>query len=171
MSSPTEWQAGRTPSSVAGQPGTAWVEYDLSAADETKSGKQWKRFENDVMHYPYWIHGNAGIGSTVIRFAAATGNARYEGIAREIAESTFLKYTYNSGLFEWLTGIGEFMLDMYIYTNDPSYLDKAFDIAETLLWFRMERPSGAAYPGRWLKKFRQTTALAQRVSACFSIAY
>lgn len=128
------------------------LEHDLSTADMTKSGKQWKRFENDVMHYPYWIHGNAGIGSTVIRFAAATGSARYERIAREIAESTFLKYTYNAGLFEGLTGIGEFMLDMYLYTRERSYLDKAFDIAETLLWFRMERPSGAAYPGRWLRK-------------------
>jgi hypothetical protein len=55
-------------------------------------------------------------------------------------------------LFEGLTGIGEFMLDMYKFTGDQDYYHKALDIADTVLCFKIEKLEGVAYPGRWLMR-------------------
>ncbi|MCC6455719.1 MAG: lanthionine synthetase C family protein [Caldilineaceae bacterium] len=128
------------------------LEFDLANRVESKVGWQWKRFQEDTLLYPYWIHGSAGIGSTLIRFSHLLGIARYETLARQIAEDTFIKYAFIPSLFEGLAGIGEFMLDMFYLTRDETYRDRAFDIADTVLWFRIDRPEGVAYPGRWLTR-------------------
>lgn len=77
------------------------------------------------------------------------GIERYETLARKIAEDTFIKYSFTPSLFEGLTGIGEFMLDMFHFTGDQAYRHKALDIADTVLWFKIDKPEGVAYPGRW----------------------
>ncbi len=128
------------------------LEYDLSKKINSEIGMQWKRFENDNLLYPYWIHGNSGIGSILFRFYEVLGDEKYLKLAEQIAQDTFVKYSFNPGLFEGLAGIGEFMYDSFVYTKNESFLNKAFDIAETLLWFKIEKPSGIAYPGRWLTK-------------------
>ncbi|WP_424851791.1 hypothetical protein [Streptomyces sp. SAI-170] len=76
----------------------------------------------------------------------------YGELARCIADDTYVKYAFVPGLFEGLSGIGEFMLDMYVFTGEERYRRNAFDIAETLLWFRIEGEDGTAFPGRWLTR-------------------
>lgn len=44
------------------------------------------------------------------------------------------------------------MLDVYRSTGDEEYWNKACDIAETILWFRVEDDGGIAFPGRWLNR-------------------
>jgi hypothetical protein len=131
---------------------TRSLEFDLAKRVESEVGWQWKRFEDDTLLYPYWIHGSAGIGSTLVRFHHLLGIERYEILARKIAEDTFIKYSFIPSLFEGLTGIGEFMLDMFHFSADQAYRHKALDIADTVLWFKIDKPEGVAYPGRWLTR-------------------
>jgi lantibiotic modifying enzyme len=128
------------------------LEFDLASKVESEVGWQWKRFQNDTLLYPYWIHGSAGIGSTLIRFYHLLGIERYKSLACEIAVETFIKYSFIPGLFEGLAGIGEFMLDMFYFTGEKVYRHNAFDVADTILWFKIDKPEGIAYPGRWLTR-------------------
>jgi hypothetical protein len=43
-----------------------------------------------------------------------------------------------------LSGIGEFLIDMYYFTGEPKYLRDAFKLAEGVLLFEIERPEGIA---------------------------
>lgn len=128
------------------------LEFDLLNKVETKAGWQWKRFQDDIVLYPYWIHGSAGVGSTLIRFYYLLGIERYKTLACQIANDIFIKYAFSPNLFGGLTGIGEFMLDMFHLTGEEAYRHKAFDIADTILWFKIDKPEGVAYPGRWLSR-------------------
>lgn len=128
------------------------LEFDLSNRVESAVGWQWKRFQDDTLLYPYWIHGSAGIASVLIRFYRLLGTKRYLDLACEIANDTFIKYSFIPSLFEGLAGIGELMIDMYQFTGSESYRNKAYDIADTISWFKIDRPQGIAYPGRWLTK-------------------
>ena len=130
----------------------AGLEFDLINKIESQVGWQWKRFEDDKLLYPYWIHGSAGVGSILIRFYELLGIERYRDLAYRIGHDTFIKYSYIPSLFEGLSGIGEFMLDVFRVTGDETFLSNAFDIAETVTWFGIERPEGIAFPGRWLTR-------------------
>jgi lantibiotic modifying enzyme len=128
------------------------IEYDLANKVESEVGWQWKRYEGDTVLYPYWIHGSAGIGAVLVRFAHLCNDERYWTLARQIASDTLIKYAFVPSLFEGLAGIGELMLDLYRFTGEEGYRRDALDVAETVLWFKMERPEGIAYSGRWLTR-------------------
>jgi len=128
------------------------LEFDLANKSDSEVGWQWKRLEDDTVLYPYWIHGSAGIGSTLVRFARLLGADRYRALADRIAEDTFVKYSFIPSLFDGLAGIGELMVDMWSLTADEAYREYAFDIADTMLWFKIDRPEGVAYPGGWLTR-------------------
>ncbi|XXF76975.1 lanthionine synthetase C family protein [Myxococcaceae bacterium GXIMD 01537] len=128
------------------------MEYDIAQKVESAVGWQWRRFEGDSLLYPYWIHGAAGVAGTLIRLHQLTGVERYASLAERIADDSYIKYSFIPCLFEGLAGIGELMLDMYRYTGKEHYLDRAHDIAESVLWFRIDRPEGTAFPGRWLTR-------------------
>ncbi|MCG5213022.1 lanthionine synthetase C family protein [Streptosporangium sp. KLBMP 9127] len=128
------------------------LEFDLANRVENELGWQWRRFQGDAVLYPYLIHGSAGVGSTVIRFAHVLGVERYEAAARKIADDVLVKYAFLPSLFEGLAGIGEFMLDMFRFTGEERFRRNAFDIAESILWFKIDRPQGVAFPGRWLTR-------------------
>jgi hypothetical protein len=128
------------------------LEFDLANKTEGELGWGWQRTEGDNVSMPYWIHGSAGVGGVAIRISRLLGIQRYDALARRIADDAFLKYSVFPGLFDGLTGIAELMLDMFHFTGDEIYRDRAFDIAETLLWFGIERTEGVAWPGNWLSR-------------------
>ncbi|NYV72855.1 lanthionine synthetase LanC family protein [Streptomyces sp. UH6] len=128
------------------------LEFDLAHATVGELGMQWPRIRGGTVVYPYWIHGSAGVGSTLVRFHHVLGGERYGDLARRVADDTYVKYTYTPGLFEGLSGIGEFMLDMHCFTGEERYRRRALDIAETLLWFAVESEDGTAFPGRSLTR-------------------
>ena len=128
------------------------LDFDLTNAEQNEWGLTWRRWENDTTIRPYWIHGAAGIGSVVIRFYQALGSPDFLIIARCIAESLFIKFTVTPGQFEGMAGIAEFMLDMYVFTGDEIYRDRAIDLAETILWFKVRRSRGVAWPSVSLDK-------------------
>src|SRR5262249_36783205 len=90
----------------------------------------WNRAEGDPMEVPYWRFGSAGIGSVLIRFAAILGDARYRDLAEKAANSVVVKYAVFPGQFAGLTGIGEFLVDMYHFTGDEKYLNDACKVAD-----------------------------------------
>lgn len=128
------------------------LEFDLNHVRESGVGMQWPRFQDDTIVYPYWIHGSAGVGSVLIRFHHLLGIERYGVLARRVADDAFIRYSYTPGLFEGLAGIGELMLDMYRFTSEEHYRSKAFMIADTIQWFRIETEDGTAFPGRALSR-------------------
>ncbi|WP_426367971.1 lanthionine synthetase C family protein [Streptomyces sp. E-08] len=128
------------------------IDYDLAHRMETPLGWQWKSFDGDTLVKPYWITGGAGIGSTLVRFHRVLGDARFLAAARRIANDAAVKFSVEPGQFEGLAGIGEFMTDLHIHTGEPMYHDLALDMAETVMWFRINRPEGVAWPGRWLRR-------------------
>ena len=128
------------------------LEYDLANKLETTNGTTWLRYENDPLNYPYFVHGGAGVGAVVVRFARELGGERYRAWADEIAGALDMKWAVLPGLFDGLSGIAELSLDMHELTGEPAYLARAHDQAETVLWFRVAMPEGKAFPGRLLFK-------------------
>lgn len=128
------------------------VEHDLANKLDTVNGTTFRRFEGDGLNYPYLLHGGAGIGSVVTRFARHVDREHYERWAAEIGGALDMKWTVHPGLLHGLAGVGEFSLDLYHATGDEQYLERAHDQAETLLWFGIPMPEGLAFPGRMLLK-------------------
>jgi lantibiotic modifying enzyme len=130
----------------------AAFEFDFAHRIETPWGWSWPARIGDEIVLPYWGSGGAGIGGVALRLHEALGDARYLEIATTVADDTFAKWTIQPGLVSGLTGIGEFMLDCYRFTRRPQYLERAYDIARTLLLYRVPRPEGVAYPDRWMRR-------------------
>lgn len=129
------------------------VGFELQRRIEGLAGWSWPKSEDAGRQgrvlLPYFQHGSAGIGAVVARFYRYLGE-EYRSPAEKIAESLIVKWTMTPGLFEGLGGIAEFMLDMFEVGGQEHYREHARDMAETILWYRIEKPEGYAFPGRWL---------------------
>ena len=110
----------------------------------------WHRSAEDSLLSPYWRYGTAGVGSALIRFAAVLDDERYRDLAVKAARYSSAKYVVYPGQFVGLSGMGEFLLDMYRFTGDQRHLRDARRLAETILLFRVPRPAGVAFPGEEL---------------------
>jgi hypothetical protein len=128
------------------------LDSDNANRSESAVGLQWKRFEGDSLLFPYFVHGSAGVGAVALRVSALLGIERYAELAVRLGKDAYIKWSYIPSLFEGLTGIGEFLLDLYLASGDADYYAKALDLAETILWFEIEKPEGIAFPGRWLTR-------------------
>jgi hypothetical protein len=90
------------------------------------------------------------VGSALIRFHALLGDARYKDLAERAARAAAMKYTVFPSQFVGLSGVGEFLIDMYCYTGEEKYLDDAYRVAEGVRLFQIQRPEGIAFPGEEL---------------------
>src|SRR5262249_40875900 len=52
-----------------------------------------------------------------------------------------------AGQFVGLSGMGEFLLDMYRFTGDPRYRKEAQRIAGGILLYAVPEPAGIGFPG------------------------
>ncbi len=129
---------------------TSALDYEIAHGRIDDQNAAWDRAEGDSMEVPYWRFGSSGIGSVLIRFAAILGDNRYRVLAEKTANYVGTKYTVFPGQFAGLTGIGEFLLDMYYFTGEEKYLNDAFRIADGVLLFQIKRPEGIAWPGEEL---------------------
>jgi len=136
----------------------AGFEFDFAYRLESPWGWTWPAQIGGDVALPYWGSGAAGIGGVALRLHQCLGEPRYLDLANAIADATYLKWTIQPGLFSGLTGIAEFMLDCYVVTERPEYLDRAYDIAKTLLLYRVYKPEGIAYPDRWLRRLSNDVA-------------
>jgi hypothetical protein len=126
------------------------LEAEIARAIHQDDYVVWERSANDTLRSPYWRYGAAGVGSVLIRFAVALGEERYRDLAVKAARYVSAKYVVLPSQFVGLSGMGEFLLDMYHLTGDGSHLDDAWRLAETILLFSVPRPAGVAFPGEEL---------------------
>lgn len=125
----------------------AGMEYEISQALEEGETLMWRAKPNSPLLSPYWRSGNAGIGCTLIRFATLLRDDRYAQLAARTANYTTLRFTVLPGQFVGMSGIGEFLIDMYMFTDESRYLQQAQFLAANLTLFGTKQPEGLAFPG------------------------
>jgi serine/threonine protein kinase len=134
--------------------GKAALEYEIRRAVEEPDGSiTWPRSVADSWISPYWRFGASGVGSVLIRYAVAVGEERYRTLAERAAHYAAVRFTVFPGQFVGLSGVGEFLLDMYHFTRDSNYLRDAWRLAEGVLMFQVQRPQGILFPGDELVRF------------------
>jgi lantibiotic modifying enzyme len=142
---------------VLGQPEAISLGRDALAFDamhgiENDFGWTISDYPQGNLALPYWMHGNAGVGCVALRFFERLGDTHYLTLAERIAAGAYCRWSVLPSVLEGLSGVGQFMLDMYRVTGRHIYLDRARTMAETVLWYEIERPAGVAFPGRWFTR-------------------
>jgi class III lanthionine synthetase len=128
----------------------AALESDLAEGVEVEGSLGWSHLKGNHTVFPYWRYGSAGIGLAALRFWKALHEDRYLQIAEKAARYIAPKYALQSGQFNGIAGLGEFLLDMYDATAQPEYHRQAAQIARRMMPYRIVRPSGIAFPGEGL---------------------
>jgi hypothetical protein len=126
------------------------MDFEVAHAKEQDGGLVWGTATDDSGHRPYWLRGGAGVASTLIRFFEVLKEERYLELAHQAARGCAVFFSAAPHLFEGLASMGETLLDMYRVTGEPRYLEQARRKAMQTLLYRIDRPQGVAFPGRYL---------------------
>lgn len=100
----------------------------------------------------YWDLGSAGVGTTLLRYLALHDDETLQGWLPLLVADASRKYTAFPQLFRGLAGLGNFLLDVWCHTLDPDHLLAAWQAAEGVLLFQVERPEGIVFPGDQLRR-------------------
>jgi serine/threonine protein kinase len=134
--------------------GVRALDFDLNnATPNLEDGLSWKRIadQGNIM-YPYWRYGSAGVGVALLRYHRLLGEERYKEILEKIYIDTNRKYAVYPGFLIGLSGLGEFLLDLYESTKESRHLDGAYRVAGGLSLFKIEKEPGVAFPGDTLRR-------------------
>ncbi len=123
------------------------IDFDLSYMEKKEDYITFPRTINDKFLTSYWQYGSAGIGTVLIRFYRYLKDPRYLKLAELCAKDAHRKYVYQPSQFRGLSGMGEFLLDMYYFTKNNEFLRQAEEVAEGVLLFSIKRPEGIAFLG------------------------
>ncbi|HLN63648.1 MAG TPA: lanthionine synthetase LanC family protein, partial [Symbiobacteriaceae bacterium] len=128
--------------------GRAALDFDLSCrVVESGLATFPELAENSTLLLPYWRAGSAGVATTMLRYMQVAGNEDLLTIFDQVLPDVCRKYTVSPGLFTGLSGLGNLLLDCHQVTGDTRYLREAHRTAEGILLYKLERPSGVAFPG------------------------
>jgi len=109
------------------------------------------RKEKNSIVYPYWKFGSSGVGLVLIRYYYYLKDDKYLKLAKKCARDSMIDMAMFPSYFKGLAGIGDFLYDMYQYTNNKIYLNYCHDIAETIYLFRIENSNDEiAFPAEFL---------------------
>lgn len=122
------------------------LQADLSFGKETNGSYGFPRRSNISILYPYLGHGTAGVASVALRYYAVTAQQQYLDFVHAVKQSVSVKYTINSGLFDGISGLGNYLLDAYDFLNDASYYQLACQAASALNLFAIKRDEGLCFP-------------------------
>jgi hypothetical protein len=128
------------------------IDFDVAHGQVHGNALVWGSSVRDRGHRPYWFRGGAGVASALIRFAQMLNEDHYLELAHKAARPCASFFSVAPHLFEGLASMGETLLDMYLVTHDKFYLEKARQKAAQTLLFRIEKPEGNVFPGRYLFK-------------------
>lgn len=129
------------------------LDFDLSyAVDTVDKGISWPCDASAPSTlYPYWRFGSAGIGCVVLRYYRVLQDPQYLSLLEKIFIDTDRKYAVFPGRLVGLAGLGEFLLDMHQFTDEPKYLESARTVSQGILNFQVRR-TGIAFPGDMLAR-------------------
>lgn len=125
------------------------LDYDLRYGIPVSAGRSLSFPQNSAesICYPYWYMGSSGVGTALLRYVAVTADDDLVVTLEKVAPEACRKYTLFPGLFNGLTGVGNFLLDVCQIGGREDLLPRVHDIARGMLLFQIERPSGIAFPG------------------------
>jgi hypothetical protein len=128
------------------------LEYDLAHARRSRENAlTWTMGGTSRTVTPYWRHGGAGVGTAMLRYVRVTGDPRFRAALDEIVGDCDRKYAIFPTRMFGLAGVGDFLLDMDAsFPAEPSYRRMALKVASGISLFRVERPTGTAFPGEEL---------------------
>lgn len=108
---------------------------------------QWGAGSGDPATAPHWCHGASGIGTFLIRLAAATGEPLFGQFA-EMAGRAVVESAGRGVLAQChgLAGNGEFLLDLAEATGDPAWREPAERFARLIYTERAQRDGGLVFP-------------------------
>jgi hypothetical protein len=122
---------------------SAWVDGRFRGFPDQES----ERPEKAPVLRCYWDSGSAGVGTALVRYAEVTGDPSLRRRLDDLVADASRKYTVSPQLFHGLAGLGNFLLDVWEYTRDAAHLAEAWQVAEGVLLFQVDRPEGIAFPG------------------------
>ncbi len=127
------------------------VDFDLHCGISTEGFISFPEdVRNSTVLFPYWLNGTAGVATALVRYVAVTGSNELQSRLGQIIPDIMRKYTMTPGLFEGLAGLGNVLLDCYQFLGEERYLEEAHRVADGVLLFRLDKPSGVAFPGDYL---------------------
>jgi len=126
------------------------LEFDIAHGQSRGDELRWGTTTDSEGSRPYWLRGGAGVAAALIRFASVLHEPRYLELARRAVRPCGVFFSAAPHLFEGLAAMGEALLDMFILTGEDSYLAAARQKAEQTLLYRIARPIGTAFPGRYM---------------------
>jgi len=95
----------------------------------------------------YWDVGSAGVGTALVRYYFIDQDPTDMRWLAQLTADASRKYTAFPQLFRGLAGLGNFLLDVWQVTGDREHLLAAWQTAEGILLFGIEREQGLAFPG------------------------
>jgi lantibiotic modifying enzyme len=134
------------------RPACEAIDFDIAHAQVKGESLVWGSSVKSLGNRPYWLRGGAGVTTALVRFAQLLGESRYLDVARKAIRPCGSFFSAAPHLFEGLASMGESLLDMFVVTGEEIYLQKARQKAIQTLLFKIERPEGIAFPGRYLFK-------------------
>lgn len=102
--------------------------------------------------YPYFMKGNAGIISVLLRYYTVTNDCYYLDEINNLLPGIYVKYAVNPGLFCGLTALGNTLLDCYQFLGNIIYKNMAYDVAEGIYLYRIISPDGVLFPGDYISR-------------------
>lgn len=128
------------------------IEAEIGLATERDGRLYWGHYEGSMIEEPYWLHGSSGVGSVLIRFAVLCNDSRFELLAQQAADVCYSRFAVLPGQVEGMSGIGEFMLDLYQFTGKAVYRQRAEALAQSIALYRVDGARSIAFPGRGLQR-------------------
>lgn len=122
--------------------------FDLSYGRRLQGGLCWGANIETTGTSPYVSHGSAGVGVALLRHAQLTGDREMLSASMDAAVGVGGLFAGYPGHNEGMSGLGQFLLDVYLETRDARFLDQAQTYSQSILCFMMEREAGVAFPGK-----------------------
>lgn len=102
---------------------------------------------------PYWAYGSAGVGTTLLRYHAVTGEEEYAQTLAGLIKDASAKYTVFPGLAMGISGLGNFLVDCHQFLNSHDYVSRIQRNIEGLLLFKIVRENKTVtFPGNGLQR-------------------
>lgn len=134
--------------------GKKTLDFDLNNSSiNSEGGKSWKKIAGKGrIVYPYFGEGSAGVGKAAIRYYRLLGEEKYYETLNDVFIDSSRKYAIWPGLINGITGLGDYLVDLYNLTKKQEHLDGAYRVASGVLLTKIAKEEGIAFPGNGLER-------------------